>query len=145
MRQWQCGRCDGFRGRQREMRISWARHASPYGFAARPQAIGDNTSGTALTGHHIPMVRSLAVALFILLQATTLRAQQQGAPGTLSSSEVAAWREDLRFLAIELPRRHKNAFAHVSHADWDASVQRLDARIPQLARYEVIVELIRLV
>jgi hypothetical protein len=62
----------------------------------------------------------------------------------LSAPELAAWREDLRTLGTELPRRHKNAFARLAKADWDAAVARLDARLPQLRRHEVIVEFMRL-
>lgn len=69
---------------------------------------------------------------------------KSAAAQTLTPTEVAAWREDVRTLAAELPRRHKNAFAHMPREQWDAAVQRLDARLPQLKRYEVIVELMRL-
>lgn len=62
----------------------------------------------------------------------------------LTPTEVAAWREDVRTLATELPRRHKDAFAHMTRENWDAAVKRLDTRLPQLERHEVIVEIMRL-
>jgi hypothetical protein len=81
----------------------------------------------------------------LLLWATSAVAQQSTARARLSPAEVSNWREDVRFLATELPRRHKNAFARMTRAQWDSAAKRLDARIPRLARYEVIVELMRLV
>ncbi len=62
----------------------------------------------------------------------------------LTPTEVAAWREDVRTLATELPRRHKNAFARMTREQWDGAVRRLDGRLPQLKRHEVIVEIMRL-
>jgi hypothetical protein len=56
-----------------------------------------------------------------------------------------AWRADLRVLADSLPRKHRNAFAHVSREAFDSAVADLDARIPSLRDYEVIVGLARIV
>ena len=65
-------------------------------------------------------------------------------PARLSPAEVTAWREDLRTLATELPRRHPLLFeqltpTRLTQARLDSAVAALDARIPQLARHEVIV------
>lgn len=88
------------------------------------------------------MIRRAAVFLPLLLAPSALR-PQGAAP--LKADEVAAWREDVRTLGSELPRRHKNAFARLTRAQWDSAVQRLDARLPQLRRHEAIVEIMRLV
>lgn len=55
------------------------------------------------------------------------------------------WREDLRFLAAELPKRHKNAFHRISREQFDKLIADLDARIPALSDEEIILELSRLV
>ena len=55
------------------------------------------------------------------------------------------WREDLAFIARELPRRHANAYHHVSKEQFEQSVAELHARIPSLAGSEVVVEMVRLV
>jgi len=44
----------------------------------------------------------------------------------------AQWREDLQFFARELPRRHKNAFHHISRERFEAEVQALDHRLAGL-------------
>jgi len=56
-----------------------------------------------------------------------------------------AWREDLRYLARELPGHHVNAFHSVSRETFDAEVARLDAAIPRLNSDEVLVGLMRIV
>ena len=48
-------------------------------------------------------------------------------------------------MAAELPRRHRDFFRRRSQAEFEAGVRALDARIPSLARHEVIVEMARLV
>jgi hypothetical protein len=44
----------------------------------------------------------------------------------------AQWREDLHFFARELPRRHKNAFHHISKPRFDTEVDALDRRLEGL-------------
>lgn len=55
------------------------------------------------------------------------------------------WQEDLKYLAKELPRRHKNAFHTVTREQFEASVAELNTRIPNLKPYEIIVGLMRIV
>jgi hypothetical protein len=55
------------------------------------------------------------------------------------------WREDLRFLAAELPKKHKNAFHRISREQFEKLVADLDARLPALSDEEIILELSRLV
>ncbi|MGQ0639809.1 MAG: hypothetical protein ACT4P6_03415 [Gemmatimonadaceae bacterium] len=81
-------------------------------------------------------------ALLVLIATAPAGLFAQVAP--LTASEVAAWREDVRTLGSELPRRHKNAFAKLTRAQWDSAVLRLDERLPRLRRHEVIVEIMRL-
>ena len=51
------------------------------------------------------------------------------------------WREDLRYFARELPKRHKNAFHAMPQAAFEREVAKLDADIPKLADHEIIVRL----
>ncbi|HZI87359.1 MAG TPA: hypothetical protein VFD48_11040, partial [Pyrinomonadaceae bacterium] len=55
------------------------------------------------------------------------------------------WRDDLRYLARQLPGNHANAFHTVSRETFDAEVARLDAAIPNLNGDEVLVGLMRVV
>jgi len=55
------------------------------------------------------------------------------------------WREDLHFLAKELPKTHQNLFHTMARERFEAAVAELDQRIPALARHQVIVGLARIV
>ena len=50
-----------------------------------------------------------------------------------------AWQEDLRFLAERVPEQHPNPWHHVSQPDFQAAVDRLYRRIPELAYPEILV------
>jgi len=64
------------------------------------------------------------------------------APKALTAEQ---WREDLRFVAKELRTRHANLYHEVSKAELDAAIASLDARIPQMKRNQIIVEMMRIV
>jgi len=82
----------------------------------------------------------LPLCLILLLVLSSCSSQNAGPH--LSSD---AWREDLRYLARELPGHHVNAFHTVSRETFDAEVARLDAAIPRLNSDEVLVGLMRIV
>ncbi len=56
-----------------------------------------------------------------------------------------AWREDLRFLANELPRRHANAFHLINRAQFEQAVSELDNQIPSLQNSDIVIGLSRIV
>jgi hypothetical protein len=66
-------------------------------------------------------------------------------PADLTTLTSEAWREDLAFLAENLPKNHANAFHTLTRADWDARVRALEARIPELTPAGVAVGLAQLV
>ncbi|MDQ3063425.1 MAG: class A beta-lactamase-related serine hydrolase [Acidobacteriota bacterium] len=53
----------------------------------------------------------------------------------------AQWREDLQYLARELPKRHKNLFHTVSREEFEKMVAELDRAIPTLDDYQIIVRM----
>ncbi len=55
------------------------------------------------------------------------------------------WREDLRTMMAELPRRHRNLYHTTSAETFDSAAKALHARIPTLARHEIILEMARIV
>ncbi len=63
----------------------------------------------------------------------------------LTAAEAEDWRADLKFLSAELPRRHKNLFFAMSRTDFDKAVKDLDAKIPELTRFQVALEFQRIV
>ena len=63
----------------------------------------------------------------------------------VTHDEARAWREDLRFMAEQMQKKHKNLYHSMSPQDFSAKVEALNARIPALSRAEVIVELAKIV
>lgn len=59
--------------------------------------------------------------------------------------EARAWRDDLRFMAGEMERTHKNIYHAVSRENFTTMVAALDRKIPLLERHEVIVEMAKIV
>lgn len=62
----------------------------------------------------------------------------------VSSQEAQDWREDLRFMAAEMEKRHRNLFHDVSRERFAEAVRSLDQRIPSLPRHRIIVEMARI-
>ncbi|HET9776413.1 MAG TPA: S41 family peptidase [Gemmatimonadaceae bacterium] len=62
----------------------------------------------------------------------------------LDSAEVRRWREDLAVLRKEMPAHHANLFHDMTPAQFDSALNSISARLPSLARHEVIVELQKL-
>ena len=80
----------------------------------------------------------------------TLELKRTGPPSPLIDTRPVlaqskdAWRADLRFLAQELPKKHKNAFHHATREEFERAVAELDARIPVLEDSEIVIGLSRL-
>src|SRR5215213_4721642 len=55
------------------------------------------------------------------------------------------WQADLRFLASELPKKHKNTFHRITRAEFEKMVAELDAKIPALSDEEIILGMARIV
>ena len=63
----------------------------------------------------------------------------------LDQSAVEQWRQDLRYLADELPKRHKNLFAAMTREQFNQAVKQLDERIPVLNPQQIVVEMLRII
>lgn len=57
----------------------------------------------------------------------------------------AEWQEDLRFLAARIPEQHPNPWHHVPREEFEAAVERLHGRIPELEYAQILVGFTRLV
>jgi hypothetical protein len=62
----------------------------------------------------------------------------------LSQLSAADWQADLRYFAAEIPKRHKNAFHHVTRAEFDRDVAALDSAIPTLPPSAIVVGFLKL-
>jgi tetratricopeptide (TPR) repeat protein len=82
------------------------------------------------------------VSLFALLLVVFAFAPNAGAQN--AKTETEKWREDLRFMAQEMPKRHKDLFHRITREQFEAAIKNLDARIPNLERNQIIVEMQRI-
>ena len=55
------------------------------------------------------------------------------------------WRQDLQFLATQLPLLHRNAFFKIPRAQFDQAVADLDRDLPSLQDHEIVVRMMRIV
>ena len=82
------------------------------------------------------MPRLLALALLLLTASFAF-----AAPRLLTAAQ---WREDLDFLAREMPRRHKNLFHDTTREQFTEAVRRLRARIPRLDDLQIAAEMVKI-
>jgi len=91
---------------------------------------------------------ALIVAIALAAQLPTgAIAQTQSAAnpgGPVYRLTAEQWRQDLKFMADELQRRHKNLFHTMKKEQFTAAVADLDARIPSMQRNEIIVGMMRI-
>jgi hypothetical protein len=88
---------------------------------------------------------SLLLALFSLSLGLPLSPQEKTRADTrVSSAEAAHWREDVRWMAEEMPKRHKNLFHAITRGQFESAVRKLDERVPSLARHQILVEMARI-
>jgi hypothetical protein len=78
-----------------------------------------------------------AITALLLLAAAPLLAR--------TDESTTKWREDLAVLQRELPRVHKNLFHATTRENFDASVARSSARVPELDDNAMFVEVARIV
>lgn len=89
-----------------------------------------------------PRCHGAATAWLLVVAFVSAAAAQTSAP--LDTAAVRRWREDLAFLRAEMPARHANLFHAMSRPSFDSAFAAIEARLPTLARHQVIVELERL-
>ena len=86
------------------------------------------------------MLPGIAGILLLVLCDSLVIAQGE----QLDQREAQQWREDLRYLAEQLPLRHKNLFHSMTKEKFETSVHQLDERIPTLSRQQIITEFARI-
>lgn len=102
---------------------------------ARLTRNGDKLTGAAeIGGAHVPLAFTLVAPAWTQ---DDWRANLDLTP--------AQWREDLAYLATEVPKRHAKAFATLPEAQWKAKVAALDARIPKLGPDQTLVAFTQLI
>jgi hypothetical protein len=95
-------------------------------------------------------MKALSLVLITIIAVLLLYSGRVPANQTLtgiaapSKSDLDKWLEDLRYLAEEMPRRHRNLFHTMTREQFAGAVKALEERIPVLARHQIIVEMARI-
>ena len=80
-------------------------------------------------------MKHCTIALWLLSLHGLLPAFAQSTVPHLTAQQ---WREDLHYLAQEMPKQHKSLFHTMTRAQFEQAVQALDADIPRLNDDEII-------
>ncbi len=92
------------------------------------------------------LVRSIVLCMLFCLLGQALAAQGIAPKnGDNGKTETEKWREDLRYMAGQMPLFHKDLFHRMTREQFDTAVKKLYDRIPVLARHQIIVEMQRIV
>src|SRR4029079_17166754 len=90
------------------------------------------------------LIATVLLGLFVLVGLAS--AQIAVVPARIvDKTEAEKWREDLRFMAEEMPKYHRNLFHQMTREQFQTAVAKLYERIPALARNQIIVEMARIV
>jgi hypothetical protein len=65
-------------------------------------------------------------------------------PTFAAPSSKEAWRQDLEFLATEIPRRHKDAFHAITRNQFENIASELSLQIPSLNNDQIVVALMKI-
>ena len=89
-----------------------------------------------MTASRVPLLFVLGASLAYQLLAGVAAQTRPGAP--LSKAQ---WKDDVRYFARELPKRHKNAYHATTREQFERDVAGLDAAIDTLQDHQIIVKL----
>jgi hypothetical protein len=84
---------------------------------------------------------SVSLVLFMVLAGRWLPAPRAQTTRDSAPLSQADWREDVRYFAKELPKRHKNLYHATTREQFERAVAELDAALPSLQDHQIIVRL----
>ena len=89
------------------------------------------------------MKTALMGVILLATLATARPAETMAASESTNSSRDTRWKEDLEFLARELPGRHIDFFKIISQRKFERELRKLEMELPQLSDVEVVFRLMR--
>jgi len=86
-------------------------------------------------------------ACFLLLTCSVLVFPDSSIKSYLVQKELTPeqWREDVDFLAKELPKKHKNLYHNISDSEFQAQIEKLKAKLPSMEQSEILVSLMKII
>jgi hypothetical protein len=91
------------------------------------------------------MNRSCSLIVAALLALCWATAVDQAAHDVPGASGVMRWREDLAFYREQMPKKHGNLFHTMTPEQFNAAIDALENRLPELTNNQVKTEIMRLV
>jgi hypothetical protein len=91
------------------------------------------------------VTRSSRLIVAVLVVSCCMTAVSQTAHDDSKASDVIRWREDLAFYREQMPKKHGNLFHTMTRDQFNASIDALENRLPQLTDNQVKTEIMRLV
>src|SRR5215218_841308 len=88
------------------------------------------------------LAAGLVTLFFVFTFLSTVPVAAQSPPAKLTAAQ---WQADVRFLGVELPSRHKNAYHRMKREDFETAVDRLYKEVPSLSDDEISVGMMKLV
>lgn len=82
------------------------------------------------------------VPIMVVVLFSGIVAQQ---PVVSPKSDADKWLEDVEFLRVELPKRHKNLFFRMSRTEFETAISELKSKLPTLSRNQTAMEIARIV
>ena len=89
----------------------------------------------------LKIISCLAIVLFVAV----LSQAQEIPTAIVDKVEAEKWRADLQYMAQEMPKYHKNLFHTMTREQFSSAIDNLDRQITTLTRYQIIVEMARIV
>lgn len=86
----------------------------------------------------------LQIPVLLFFCNLSLARDNKSSAGVIGKKEVVKWREDLRVMAEEMPKYHRNLFHQVKKEEFRKAINRLNKRIPLLSRQQIIIEMARI-
>jgi hypothetical protein len=90
-------------------------------------------------------LRQLALGAAMLSASSPVLLLSQESAASRHALTAEQWREDLRVMMEELPKRHAALYHTTPRATFDSAARALHAHIPQLARHQIILGMQRIV
>ncbi len=115
-----------------------------------PRVTAPAERGIHTVGSRLPCNRLVCLVLVLLAAVPYARAQTPAPPSLpdppiVSPDEARLWQSDLRVMASEMARLHRNLYHSISREAFESRVADLYDRIPSLARHEIVVAMAQVV
>lgn len=94
---------------------------------------------------HVRMVKPSFDLIMCVLLALSCSAAVDTPPNNPSALAVMRWREDLAYYREQMPKKHGNLFHTMTPEQFNASIDALESRLPELTANQVKAEILRLV